>query len=442
MHFKIHRGTKEIGGSCVEVWTETTRIVLDFGMPLVNIDGTPFHAKNYKVVDPEKVKSSAAGSAERQLLPDIPQLFSKPSGASLIISHAHQDHYGLVNYVASDCPVYLGRATLKLIELTNTFTNREWKIKKPCHFNSGESFSIGDIEVTPYLMDHSAFDAYAFMVKAGGKSLFYSGDFRIHGRKRKAFYWFSYNAEKDVDYLLMEGTTIGREDQRFPTEDEIEENLVQTFQETKGINLVYTSGQNIDRLVSIYRACKKTGKLFVIDFYIANVLTDLVSLGHTLPHPCPAYPEIKVRFPHLQTKLVINRGQKDLAFRFYKFKITTPEIVKQYKSIVTTVRPSMLADIRHFKNLNEGTLVFSMWSGYKTESETKKFLDDLTALGMTVKDIHTSGHADLAGLKLMVKALKPKNIVPIHTLQAAQYKSLFNGVNVLEVDDGEEVNIR
>ena len=26
------------------------------------------------------------------------------------------------------------------------------------------------------------------------------------------------------------------------------------------LNLVYSSGQNIDRLVSVYRACKKTGK--------------------------------------------------------------------------------------------------------------------------------------------------------------------------------------
>jgi Cft2 family RNA processing exonuclease len=36
MNFKIHRGTKEIGGSCVEIWTDTSRIVIDLGMPLVN----------------------------------------------------------------------------------------------------------------------------------------------------------------------------------------------------------------------------------------------------------------------------------------------------------------------------------------------------------------------------------------------------------------------
>ena len=38
MRFQIHRGTREIGGSCVEIWTESTRLVVDFGMPLVNPD--------------------------------------------------------------------------------------------------------------------------------------------------------------------------------------------------------------------------------------------------------------------------------------------------------------------------------------------------------------------------------------------------------------------
>ena len=52
MKFKIHRGTKEIGGSCVEVWTESTRILLDFGMPLVEKDGKEFDFGKYKTLKP------------------------------------------------------------------------------------------------------------------------------------------------------------------------------------------------------------------------------------------------------------------------------------------------------------------------------------------------------------------------------------------------------
>jgi ribonuclease J len=432
MTFKIHRGTKEIGGSCVEVWTDTTRIVIDFGMPLVNIDGTPFDSQSQQLTDPEELKANG-------ILPDIPQLYELSENTALLISHAHQDHYGLINYISPDCPVYLGKATLKLIELTNIFANREWKIANPYFLESGKAFSIGDIEIIPYLMDHAAYDAYAFMVKADGKSFFYSGDFRIHGRKQRAFDWFSYNVESNIDYLLLEGTTIGREETRFKTENEIEDIFVETFQKTNGINLVCVSGQNIDRLVSIDRACKKMGKTFVLDFYIANVLADLAIMNDRLPRPSSGFPEIKVRFPNKLTGLTIDRGNGKLVFRFKKYKITTSEIIREYQSIVTTVRPNMLEDIHNFKNLEGGRLIYSMWSGYKDQEYTKKFLDDLKSNGMTITDIHTSGHADFAGLKRMVEVLKPKNIVPIHTFKADKYQDLFSGSNILRVSDKELV---
>jgi ribonuclease J len=44
MKFKIQRGTQGIGDSCVEIWTKQTRIVIDFGMPLVNLDKTQFNS--------------------------------------------------------------------------------------------------------------------------------------------------------------------------------------------------------------------------------------------------------------------------------------------------------------------------------------------------------------------------------------------------------------
>jgi ribonuclease J len=418
----------------VEVWTDATRIVIDFGMPLVNFDRTAF--------DPRKVNTLKHDElTDRGILPDIPSLFQDGSNTALLISHAHLDHYGLINYVSPGCPIYLGEATLKLIELTNAFINRDWAIKNPRHFESGKPFAIGDITITPYLMDHAAFDAYAFMIQANGKSLFYSGDFRIHGRKKKAFDWFSYHVEKGADYLLLEGTSIGRQNTNFPSEDDIEASLVETFKQTDGINLIYCSGQNIDRLVSTYRACKRTGKTFVIDFYIANVLADLAKLGYGLPYPSKGFPEIKVRFPSALVKMIINRGKGELAYRFKGYKIATPEIVSQYKNVVVTVRPSMTNDITKFKKLAGGTLIYSQWGGYKKEKYVGDFLEYLSGKGMTIQDIHTSGHADLAGLKKMAEALQPKRIVPIHTFEGDEYGKLFPGTNVAMINDREEVAI-
>jgi len=56
-------------------------------------------------------------------------------------------------------------------------------------------------------MGHSAFDAHGFLVQAGEKSLFYTGDFRGHGRKSKLLDNLIVSPPQ-VNALLMEGTLI------------------------------------------------------------------------------------------------------------------------------------------------------------------------------------------------------------------------------------------
>ena len=269
MNFKIHRGTKEIGGSCVEVWTASTRILLDFGMPLVNKDKSEFDFGKYKNLTVEKLIAHG-------VLPDIKGLYDEKDKMidGVIISHPHQDHFGLIKFIHKNVQFHLGEATHKLIEISNIFTPQEIHIDKVNYFEREKSFQIGDILITAYWADHSAFDSYSFLVEADGKRLFYSGDFRSHGRKANAFNWFTHNAPQHVDYLLLEGTTIGRESKQFKRETAIENEFVKVFQEQNKINLVYSSGQNIDRIVSVYRACKKTNKILVVDVYVAKILKE------------------------------------------------------------------------------------------------------------------------------------------------------------------------
>ncbi len=39
MKLTIHRGSHEVGGICVEIEADNTRILLDFGMPLKDVSG-------------------------------------------------------------------------------------------------------------------------------------------------------------------------------------------------------------------------------------------------------------------------------------------------------------------------------------------------------------------------------------------------------------------
>ena len=307
MTFTIHRGASEIGGSCVEICTSTTRAVIDIGMPLMNADGSSFDSSIVK-------NKSTDNLIKEKILPDIPVLYNSGDDkkTALLISHAHQDHYGLISFVNKKIPVYLGEATHKLIELTAVFSGKEKVIENHNYIKNNTSFTIGDIEVTPYLMDHAAFDAYAFLIRGEGKSLLYTGDFRGHGRKSRLFYKFLHIVPQNVDWLLMEGTCLSREKSRYKTEEQLEEQFLQTFKETNGINFVYVSGQNIDRLVSIFRSCKRSRKILVIDFYIATVLSELAALGHGVPYPSSEFPNIKVFFPNLLKRRMEKLNRIDL----------------------------------------------------------------------------------------------------------------------------------
>ncbi len=66
MRLTIHRGTHEIGGSCVELVSDSsqTRIILDFGMPLVNPDRSPFKWDEHRNLTQQELISNG-------VLPDI-----------------------------------------------------------------------------------------------------------------------------------------------------------------------------------------------------------------------------------------------------------------------------------------------------------------------------------------------------------------------------------
>ena len=72
----------------------------------------------------------------------------------------------------------------------------------------------------------------------------------------------------------MEGTCIGpdNDDVDFPTEDDLVPRLTEIFRQTKGMPLVWCSSQNIDRLVTIFKPCRQSGRQFILDVYAAEIL--------------------------------------------------------------------------------------------------------------------------------------------------------------------------
>ncbi len=428
MRLIIHRGTNEIGGSCVELIADNMSLILDIGMPLVDKDRQEIDQTLFK-------KKTFTELLKEGLLPDVEGLY-KDTGRikGILISHPHADHFGLLKFVDPSIPVYMGEPTGKIIRLNNIFLPQSITIPRPHYYTKGITFRIGHFTITSFLNDHSAFDSYHFLIEAEGKRILYSGDFRSHGRKASLYQKFLKYPPKNIDYVILEGTQIGRKEPQHLTEVGIEQSLVHIFKRSEGINFVYTSGQNIDRLVSVYRACKRTGKTMVVDVYVANVL-DALSGPARIPSPRKGYKNIRVLFPYYLTGKLLNAGYEDLVMPFSPYKAKREFINKNPSGYVLIVRPSLLSDLKKLR-IDHGNLIYSLWEGYKSKIDTQKFIDELTARNMKLLNLHTSGHADIQTLKEFVDVLQPHIIIPIHTFFKQEFQKTFTQ-KVLELEDNE-----
>ncbi|MBE3108984.1 MAG: MBL fold metallo-hydrolase [Acidobacteria bacterium] len=414
MRVCIHRGTHEIGGTCIEVESQGRRIVLDVGLPL--------DAETADVPLPP-----VAGFAE-----------ADPSLLGVVISHPHLDHYGLAHKLPSGTPILIGPAAEKILRAASVFIPGEVHFDNVVHLQDRTPVTLGPFTITPFLMDHSAYDAYAVLVEADGRRLFYSGDLRAHGRKGKLFERLVAHPPENVDVLLMEGSTIGRtgEDNEYPTEAELEKRFEQLFAEAKGLSLVWCSGQNIDRLVTIYRAARHVKKQLVVDMYTASVPQ---AIGNP-KLPQMDFAGFRVFLPWTQKQTIIRKELFDLASFFKAARIYPENLAGAAAKSVMLFRPSMAKDLEKAECLADARMIYSLWGGYLKEDYQQRFLAWLEQHGIPMTHCHTSGHAPIKDLKRLAKALASKMLVPIHSFEPGQYEQYFD--NVEKTEDGQWWTVR
>lgn len=395
MRVRVHRGGNEIGGNCVEVHAEGASILVDLGEPLMG-----------------EVFGEAA-------LPDVPGLTdgSNPNLQGILISHPHLDHYGLVQFASPLVPKYIGQEADKLLRAASAFTPYGMNFENVHHYRNRRPFNIGPFRITPYLADHSAFDSYSLLIEAAGKRLFYSGDLRGHGWKSWAFERLLTDPPRDVDALLLEGTTLSREeDGPALTEAQLVEQIAAKIRDTEGIVLAGFSGQNIDRLVTFYKATLKSGRVFVADCYIAHLLR---SIGRaTLPDPTSG--AMRVFLPSRMKVQIVRNQLFDVVEPFRRSRIYPDELFSDKSKLVVTFRASMAGDFEDDGQLDGGRLIYSMWPGY-LERGSPNLRDWCADNGVAFDILHTSGHASRDDLARVVQALKPNTVLPIHTVAPEKY---------------------
>jgi ribonuclease J len=392
---RIHRGAREVGGSCVELEASGAVLLLDVGLPLDAAD---------------------AAMAE---LPEIARS-GDPRLLGVVISHAHPDHYGLATGLHPGLRVFMGEAATNLLRVSARYTG----MPPPAvtdYLVDRASLKVGGFTITPYLVDHSAYDAYALLIEADDRRIFYSGDLRAHGRKPGTFERLVEHPPPEVDALLLEGTTVCRARGGERDEASVEHQCAEVFRATAGLALALYSPQNIDRLVTVYRAAKRAGRVLVLDLYAAEVAA---TLGRsTIPQT--GWDGVRVYVPDLQRSGVIRSGEFERIEAVRTSRIFIEELMSESQGFVMTFRASMARELENALDRGDSTAVWMMWPGYLDMDRGRETRKLLQGLGIELTIAHASGHAAVADLQRLARAIDAARVAPIHTAAADAYDQLY-----------------
>ena len=372
--YKVLRGQNKIGENLIEVSYGDTKILVELGKAL---DGG-------------------------EQLSDVEQAVLQVDYNAVVVSHYHADHAGLIAE-KRDCPIYVGKGAYRVLGAISEYHGAVLP-SNVATYKNGKPFYVGAIKVTPFLCDHSAYDSYMLLFEAGGRSVLYTGDFRFHGRKDSGKLLCA--LPKKVDVLITEGTNLGKNACTI-TESQLENKLVDIMRQNDKPVFVLQSASNIDRLVSVYRAAKRSGRILYEDNFAALVAT---AAGGSIPRP-DVFPDVYAFTPRL-----LRGHRKDMFWKIEQKRGLKG--IAAGKKFVMLVRPSMLKYVEKLNGslgLSGATLVYSTWSGYKQDEAMAQFLNQAKDMCITVVDLHTSGHASKEDLELLEKAVNPGQIVRVHT---------------------------
>lgn len=415
----VHRGTHQIGGSITEIATKNTHLFIDFGLELT--------------VDPEN-------STDAEMI----EMMRRAKCDAVLFTHYHGDHIGLMEHIperdVDGRLIRLGMGTTArrvLLNIHKTLLEHpqasEEERKRHAGYigllndkerrldlTDGVAITVGDFEITPVMVDHSAYDAYLFIIKAEGKVIVHTGDFRTHGRLGADF-WGRLSERLNglsVDVLITEGTMMSRLHETVLTEKSLQKKAIELLKKPENrYAFLVCSSTNVESLASFANAAMCLHRPFLVNYYVYE---QILLYRETAGADHPALRFWKTYKFESMKKFIPNLG------------MTQPEYMRQNGFLMLIGSSSAYERrIKEFR-ADDPLLIYSMWDGYVDKSNDA-YDADLGRLyhgwpeGRRVA-LHTSGHATAEDIRKMILTVKPQRyILPIHTERPETFRELDIG---------------
>ena len=323
---------------------------------------------------------------------------------ALFITHGHEDHIGAIPILIQMVDIkniYAPNQACELIKMK--LADKNLRFDNLFAYNSDNVYKFKHFEVDFFRTTHSVPDSHGIRVKTPDGTIVTTGDFKFDFTPigpMADLHKMASIGEEGVD-LLVSDSTNALNDGISNSESQVDAALNDIFDtETNSRIIIATFASNIYRLKHIVETCYKHKRKICI-------------FGRSMESNI----EISIKGGYINHKeLFIS---PDEANTFKPKEVCILCTGSQGEPLAALSRIANL-EHKHIKLRPDDVVVFSSSPIPGNALSISRTINKLCLQGVKVytnsniSNIHTSGHANKEELKLMIRLLKPKYMLPFH----------------------------
>lgn len=338
------------------------------------------------------------------LVPDISFILPyKKDLVGLVLTHAHEDHLGAVNYLWENfnCPIYATPFTAAFLK-AKIEENPGAKHAKIIEIAQGSTFKVGPFDIEMVQITHSAPEMNGLMLRTKHGNIFHTGDWKLDPKPMIGNPSDEAKIKKYGDEGIL--AMIGDSTNVFSpghsgSEGDLRESLIKLVGDCKKLAVVTTFASNIARIESIVVAARANGrKVVMAGRSLWRIVTAAQDAGYLLDFEDFVSEDQFGKYPREKLLVIATGCQGEPMAAINKISTGSHRniTVKQGDTIIFSSKIIPGNEKRIFRLFNKFVRL-----GIETMTERDHF-------------VHVSGHPNVEELKRMYELVRPKISVPVH----------------------------
>ncbi len=321
----------------------------------------------------------------------------------IIITHAHEDHYGGLNdlWPGLNVPVYASPFTAGMLEAKRDFEKSRGEIPVTI-FKQGDRINVGPFEIEAVGVNHSIPEPMSLIIRTPVGTVVHTGDWKIDLQPSLGPLTdearFRQIGDEGVLALVCDSTNAMR-DGVSPSEQEVSESLTKIIANAEGRVAITTFSSNVGRIRSIAEAAEEAGRdVLLLGSSMKRVVAVAADLG-LMEGIKPFLAEDEFGYVPRDKVVVILTGSQG----------------EPRAALAKIARDEM----RNVAFSAGDTVVFSSRTIPGNEKAINDIKNGLVEQGIHIITdsealVHVSGHPRRTELQEMYQWLRPQILVPVH----------------------------